>query len=449
MGPEGPRSAGDRPAGAGARVLVVLPSWVGDTVMATPAIGLLRSCLRGGVMVAVGRPGAAELLAGSGELDEVLDIDARSLAGPARAAARLRPLRMDAAVILPNSFASAVGVRLAGVPVRVGYDRDGRGMLLTHRLAAPRRDPARWERSGWEPVSAVVYYLRAAWALLVALRQRGWAVGGVPEQEPGMAGAVMRLGVPPGQAEAARRLLVRAGVPEGELAGDAPGGPSGASGAGLAVINPGGNNPAKRWPVERFAVVAHHLIARRGMRVVINGSPAEAGLAAAIRDAVRLISPGLAAMIASLPEHGVTLGSLKGVIARAAVLVTNDTGPRHIAAALGRPCVTLFGPTDPRWTSLPEDRLDAGPCADPGGHADAGEAVGAGMAGDECAVGLSAVRGRPREAVITPAPPLPASMVADEHPERCRIQGIPIERVIGAVEAVLGGATDRAGQAGH
>lgn len=397
MGAEGAGGVTGRPGGGGARVLVVLPSWVGDTVMATPAIGLVRSCLRGGVVVAVGRPGAAELLAGSGELDEVLDVDARSLAGPARAAARLRPLRMDAAVILPNSFASAVGVRLAGVPVRVGYDRDGRGVLLTHRLAAPRRDPARWERGGWEPVSAVVYYLRAARALLEVLGGRGWGVGDVESTE----GGALRLEVPPGQAEEARRLLERAGVPARELDGSGGGG-------GLAVINPGGNNPAKRWPVERFAVVAHHLIARRGMRVVINGSPAEAGLAAAIRDAVRLISPGLAGMIASLPEHGVRIGSLKGVIGLAGVMVTNDTGPRHIAAALGRPCVTLFGPTDPRWTSLPADRL-----AGPGGD-------------------------RLREAVITAAPDLPAGMVADEHPERCRIERITVERVIEAVEGVLG-----------
>ena len=114
----------------------------------------------------------------------------------------------------------------------------------------------------------------------------------------------------------------------------------------LAILNPGGNNPAKRWPADRFAAVAAHLGAA-GLRVLINGSPGEADLAAQITQ----LSGGRAI---SLPALGVTLGSLLGVLAtgRARIMVTNDTGPRHIAAAFGVPVVTIFGPTHMEWTEI-------------------------------------------------------------------------------------------------
>jgi heptosyltransferase II len=104
----------------------------------------------------------------------------------------------------------------------------------------------------------------------------------------------------------------------------------------------------------------------------------------------------------SLPDLGGSLGSLKALLAdpRCRLMVTNDTGPRHIAAAFGVPVVTLFGPTDPRWTTIP---------VRPGG-----------------------------EAVLVADPTLPADEVADDHPERCRIERIEVERVIGAVEGLLG-----------
>jgi len=102
--------------------------------------------------------------------------------------------------------------------------------------------------------------------------------------------------------------------------------------------------------------------------------------------------------VAELPGLGVTLGSLKALVRRCAVMVTNDTGPRHIAAALNVPTVALFGPTDPRWTTLPP--------------------------------GTPEVR-------IVADPTLPDDEVADDHPERCRIDRIEIGRVIDAVERAL------------
>lgn len=393
-----------------ARVLVVLPSWVGDTTMATPSLRLLRESLPGAVVLGLGRPGMDELLAGSDLVDDVMTADARSLLGPAKVASRLKPARADAALLLPNSFSTAMTVRLAGIPIRVGYDRDGRGLLLTHGLSAPRRTVPAWASPGWEPIPAVEYYLRATLRLIGVLAESGFRVEPAARERAAalaprlsealgpsgrgfaMVGTRPELSLTDAQERAAAAMLTEAGVRGGEP---------------FAVINPGGNNPDKRWPVERFAAVAHHLITARGLRVLLNGSPPEAPLVRIIRDAVGLNHPDDAERVACLPDLGITLGTLKGVVARARLMITNDTGPRHIAAAFATPCVTLFGPTDPRWTTLPD--------------ADDGTAA-------------------PRERVLTADPSMPPELVADEHPERCRIDRIETARVIAAADELLGAA---------
>jgi heptosyltransferase-2 len=358
--------------------------------MATPAAALLRHHLPKSVIVGLGRVGATELLAGADHLlDEVIEADTRSTLGPAKVAGRLRPMKFDAALILPNSFASAMTVRLAGIEVRVGYDRDGRGMLLTHRLNPTKRAKPLFSSEGaWAPVSAVDYYLRAARELLLALVAQE-RLTPKPTDPP----IALELGTSRGQDQQGLELLERAGIA----------GPGGHS-APFALLNPGGNNPAKRWPVERFAAVAHHLITRRGLRVLINGAPSERDLCGLIAQVIGLNHPGDAPMVASLPELGGTIGTLKVVTRAARIMVTNDTGPRHVAAAFATPCVTLFGPTDPRWTTLPASFSKPGV---------------------------------PREVVLVADPTLPATEVADDHPQRCRIDRIATGQVISAVDQVL------------
>lgn len=340
------------------RLLVVCPSWVGDVVMATPALRLLRSGLPGAFIGGLLRPGLDELLAGSDFFDELHVDRAVGVMGPKHVAGRIRPRRYDTAVLLTNSFSTALITRLAFIPRRVGYDRDGRGLLLTDRLGAERRG-----MTGFAPVSAVEYYLRAARATLGV---------GAPSA------ARLELGVTPAQEQAGREVLNRAGVADGRT---------------YAILNPGGNNPAKRWPAERFVEVGRHLASTRGWAVLVNGSPGEKDLCASIVS-------GIGPAARSLADAGITLGALKPVVRGARVMLTNDTGPRHIAAAMGTPVVTLFGPTDPRWTTLP--------------------AGGAPMV------------------ELVAAPELPADQVADEHPEVCRIDRIGVEGVIGAVERVVG-----------
>ncbi len=344
--------------------------------MATPALRLLRSHLKGSFIGAMVRPGLDELLAGSDFFDEVHVASSQGLMGPKRAAAKVRGRAYDTALLLTNSFSTALVARLAFIPRRIGYDRDGRGVLLTQRL-----QPERIGR-GFAPVPMVEYYLRAARAVLEEDEARNDAVS--PRAGPPIR---LELGITPGQDAAAERLLHAGGI-----TGLRP----------FALINPGANDDAKRWPAPRFAAVAAHL-ARRGMDIAINGSPGERELVAEVarltRRAIEEHAGPARLSVAELPALGIAIGSLKGVIRRCAIMITNDTGPRHIAAAFGVPTVTLFGPTDHRWTTLPGDGT--------------------------------------ARADLLADPSLPESEVADDHPERCRIDRIETEQVVIAADTLL------------
>ena len=351
------------------RLLVVCPSWVGDVVMATPALRLLRSRLPGSFIGGLVRPGLDELLAGADFFDELHVDRARGMMGPKHVAAKIRPRRYDAAVLFTNSFSTALITRLAFIPRRVGYDRDGRGLLLTDKLKPER------SARGWACVSAVEYYLRAARE--VVGEEQG--IAGAGGQGSGREKPRLELGVTVEQEAAGRVVLEKASVRAGHA---------------YAVLNPGANNPAKRWPTERFAAVGAHLVKVHGFKVLVNGSSGEAELCDAVVG-------GIGAGAFALPRAGITIGALKHVVRGARAMVTNDTGPRHIAAAFGVPVVTLFGPTDPRWTTLPE-----------GASAHAEVAAG-------------------------PEGGLPKGEIADDHPDECRIGGMGVERVVEAVEGVL------------
>lgn len=376
------------------RLLVVCPSWLGDLVMATPALRLLRRALPGAFIGALLRPGLDELVAGADFFDELHVDRARGVMGPKLVASRIRPRRYDTALLLTNSFSSALITRLAFIPRRIGYERDGRGLLLTDKLHAPRRSrPHR----GWAPISAVDYYLDAAQVALSG----GSTPGPVTTRHPPEATA-LELAVTPQQRDLARAILEKAG------AGD---------GLPFAILNPGGNNPSKRWPAQRFGQLGAALIRHHGVRVLINGSPAELDVVRAVAGAIRAElgadAATLGARVHELPSLGVTIGALKEIVRGACLMVTNDTGPRHIAAAFAVPTVALFGPTDPRWTTLPDSR--AWPEPTPGAPS------------------------RPwRELMLVADPSLPPDEVADDHPERCRIDRISVDEVIRAAGALLG-----------
>jgi heptosyltransferase-2 len=362
------------------RLLLVLPSWVGDACMVTPALVNLREALPGAFIGAMARPGIDRLLdaletpAGRPVIDEFHTVRPSGVMGPKHAAARVRPRRYARALLFTGSFSTALAVRVAGIPERIGYDRDGRGFLLTRRLKPPRTP-----KGDWAVVPAVSYYWHATHALLD------------PSAPPALAPPTLDdpRRVATGLPENARMTLP---VTEADRAeADAVGASASIAGP-TAILNPGGNNPAKRWSVQRFAALADHLARAHGLTVLINGSPAEAELCRAIAEAAET-DPVV------LPDHGHTLGALKALAADARVMVTNDTGPRHIAACVGTPLVSLFGPTDPRWTTIPVPPE--------------------------------------REAILVADPSLPVDQISNDHPDRCAIDNIPLDAVVSAADGML------------
>ena len=356
------------------RLLVVMPSWVGDAVMATPTLRLIRRAFPGVFVGGLVRPGIDQLLAGSDLLDELHVAHATGVLGPKFIAAKVRPRRYDTALLLANSFSSALIVRIAGIPRRLGYDRDARGLLLTDRLAAPKRPDGRWAI-----VPAVDYYRTLAQELL--FKPRGVLSASHEHESTSMP---MELATTLAEEAAADELFTKAGV---------------AAGTPCAILNPGGNNVAKRWPADRFAALADHLSSKHELTVLINGSPVE-------RELVAQIASMCTSPVVRLSELGITLGSLKAVVRRCRVMVTNDTGPRHLAAAFGVPLVSLFGPTDPRWTTIP-------------------------------------TRAGALEVILRADPTLPESEVADDHLERCSIARIGVPEVLAAADRVLGEGSGR------
>ncbi len=295
------------------RVVVVLPTWVGDAVMATPTLRAIRARFPTAQIAWLGGPAALGTLAGLPWADEHLTDPSKGggLGGLRRGAALLRQRRFDLAVLLSNAFRTALLCRLGRVKRRVGYNRDGRRLLLTDRLTVPRD-----ERGRFAVVPALEYYLALAEYL-----------GGDTSDRS------MELAVEPGDRAAADALLGEAGVHDGEL---------------IVIINPGASfGASKLWMPDRFAAVADALIDTRGARIIINASPSERTIAAAVADAMAH-RPAI-----NFAERDNTLGLLKALTARASLMITGDTGPRHIAAALDCAVVTLFGPTDPFWTAIP------------------------------------------------------------------------------------------------
>jgi len=306
------------------RLLVVMPTWIGDAVMATPTLRALRELCPDAQITALVRETVRPIVDGCPWLDRVVKVrrsrkrgSHKPEMGPVGLAQRLAKGQFDTAVLLPNSFRSALVTRMAGIPRRVGYDRDGRGFLLTDRLLA-RRSSGRFV-----PVPTRDYYLGLARYL------------GAVNPDPAM-GLFTKV-----EDDAkADQILKQAGYDPAShsVASD------GAVGRPLVLINPGANyGDAKMWHPQRFAEVADRCVREFGAVTAVTGAPKERGILDQVLQAAK--EPML-----DLPGLGVDLTLLKSVVGRSSLMITNDTGPRHMATAMKVPVVTVFGPTDPAWT---------------------------------------------------------------------------------------------------
>jgi heptosyltransferase-2 len=293
------------------RILIRSVNWIGDAVMTTPAIGAVRECFPQAEITLLANPLVSQLFSPHDWVDRVITFDRkgihRGIGGRLRLAGELRRQRFDLAVILPNSFDSALVPWLAGIPLRLGKRSDGRGWLLSHRYTAPDV-PGRHE---------VRYYLD----LLGHFGIRGSAA------EP-------HLVTTPAEDATAAGLLAANGIgPDRFMLG----------------INPGATfGSAKRWYPERFAGVARSLATQWQAQVVIFGGPDETAIALEIERHLGGACLNLAGKT--------SVRELMALIKRCNFMITNDSGPMHVAAAFGVPLVAIFGPTDHTGTAPFTDR---------------------------------------------------------------------------------------------
>ncbi|MBK5281147.1 MAG: lipopolysaccharide heptosyltransferase II [Nitrospiraceae bacterium] len=312
-------------------ILVRGPNWLGDAVMCEPALRGLRRLFPDAQIALLVKPAVADLFVGHPALTRVLTYDTKGrhagLSGKWALAGQLRRQGFDLAVLFQNAFEAAFLTFLAGVPRRYGYATDGRSLLLSDPVAA---------LDGRTLVHQVRYY----WDLLKPLGLMGDPSAPelvvFPEEERAMAGRFTQGGL---------------------TASDV-----------VVGINPGSTyGGAKRWLPERFAEVTEQLCRtiresrEQQVSVVIFGANGEERLGQEI--AARLSSRSL------VLSGTTTIRELMAAVKRCAMLLTNDTGPMHIASAFQVPVVAIFGPTDWRTTApfgsahaIVREPVDCAPC---------------------------------------------------------------------------------------
>jgi heptosyltransferase-2 len=317
-------------------IAVFMPNWIGDAVMATPALRALRNQFRDARLIGVLKPYVAGVLEGGDWFDEVLLTHGGPWAqGVLPVACRLRARAINLAVLFPNSFRSALTAWLGGCRRRVGYARYGRSVLLTDAL---------------QPVRALDGKIKIS-PILDAYNRLAEHVG-CPRP-----GRDMELFTTSADEAAANEVWEKGSLtdyPE------------------VICLNPGAAfGSAKHWPADYFAELAGDLARKRGAGVLILCGPAERELARQI--AALAGHPAVQALADLTVEPGggprLGLGLTKACVRRADLLVTTDSGPRHFAAAFDRPVVTLFGPTHIGWTETYHPRaihlqkqVECGPC---------------------------------------------------------------------------------------
>jgi len=311
------------------RILIRATNWVGDAVMSMPAFEAVTENFPESYITVLARPWVIPLYESHPAVNEVIPYKRgygylKDSSEFLRVIRLIRGLHFDMAVLFQNAFEAALIARLAGIKIRVGYNTDGRGFLLSHSVVR-----------GTEVLKLhqVEYYL-------TLLRGLGWDA---PTRDP-----VLRAGSE--SVTRVRALLSSKGIEDGDL---------------LVGLSPGAAyGPAKRWPVERFAAIGDRAIQEWGARVVVIGTEKEKDLGETLISAT---APG------AVNCCGMTgLGEALALIKRCQLFVSNDSGLMHVAAALNVPTVAIFGSTDPVATGprgknarIVKQDMECSPCLKP------------------------------------------------------------------------------------
>lgn len=312
------------------KILVRATNWVGDAVMSIPALQALRAQFPTAHISILARPWVAGLYGREPFCNELIPYDAprgwHGLTDKLAVAARLRARNFDCAILFQNAFEAAALARMAGIPVRIGYARDGREWLLSHAIAVPRPDET--------PRHQRFYYLE--------LLRRAKLI------DDYAADGNIRLSGAAAAAEKGRARFRQASI-NGAIVGVSPGAAYGG---------------AKRWLPERFAEAAARIARERNAAVAIFGAREELPVCETVQQHVEADGQ------ACVNFAGATsLAEFIEMAAACDVFLTNDSGPMHIASALGVPTVAIFGATDDIATGptgplsrVVREPVDCSPC---------------------------------------------------------------------------------------
>ena len=294
------------------RLGIMLPNWIGDMAMATPALRALRKHFPKAEIVGLARPYIASVLDGTRWLDRLMLWEHRgwgAVPGNVRIAWQLRHERIDTFVLMRHAFTAALVARAAGARRIVGYERFGRTWLLTNPLPTPR------VKGSLLPISAVDSYLELAYELGCPLESKQLELSTTLADEAAGDAIWKELRLPTGQP--------------------------------VIMLHTGGAyGGSKHWPVAHGAALARRAAAELGVHVVINCGPAERSAA---EEMALIANHRQVKSLAHLPPPLRTIGASKAVIRRMALMISTDSGPRHLAVALGVPTISLFGPTNQAW----------------------------------------------------------------------------------------------------
>lgn len=293
------------------KLLIRATNWVGDAILALPALRAVRAKFPDAHLSIVARPYVADLYRGQSICDELIPYDSngqhRGWQGREALAEELRAQKFDVALLLQNAFDAAWLAWRARIPQRIGYARDGRSFLLTNAIPVPKPNETPWHEK--------FYYLEL-------LRRVGW-LHNLPD-DPHIA-----LHVPDSACGPAMQTLVEAGArPHARRI---------AVGAGASY------GSAKCWPPDRFAKALNEFLADADMDVILFGTPGESAVSDAIAASLRRPPINLTGKT--------SIADLPALLSQCHLFLGNDSGAMHVAAAVGLPIVAIFGPTDPCGTA--------------------------------------------------------------------------------------------------
>lgn len=293
------------------KILIRATNWVGDAIMALPALRAARKRFVDAEIAIVARPYVADIYRDQQICDQLVAYDPQGphagFSGRERLAGELRAQKFDVALLMQNAFDAAWLAWRANIPERIGYARDGRSFLLTKAVPVPA--------PGEIPAHERFYYLEL-------LRRAGWIDSLLDEP-------FIAMQVPEEKRRRAAEFLMESGVHPHALRV--------AIGAGASY------GSAKCWPPARFAELANRLQLQADADIVLFGTAAEESVSCAISAEMRRLPIDLTGKTA--------IADLPALLSQCHLFIGNDSGAMHVAAAVGLPVVAVFGPTDPHGTA--------------------------------------------------------------------------------------------------